>query len=262
MGNKSLHLAKKNKKDEFYTLYSTIEDEMKYYAKHFKGKIVYCNCDDYRWSNFVKYFKDNYHKLELSGLYTTNYDIGKGAYKYYYDGFNEVIEPLKENGSYDSDECIEILKEADIIVTNPPFSLFIPYVEQLIKYNKKFLIIGNKNAITYKEVFPLIKNNKLWLGHTSPGDFIQPDDATPKSMKGLTRWFTNLETKKRTENLLLFRTYNAKDYPKYDNYFAWNVDKVKDIPLDTEIEVVLTEKEFADLQKTDYEWELVETIYE
>lgn len=100
MGNKSLHLAKKNKKDEFYTLYSTIEDEMKYYAKHFKGKIVYCNCDDYRWSNFVKYFKDNYHKLELSGLYTTNYDIGEGAYKYYYDGFNEVIEPLKENGSY------------------------------------------------------------------------------------------------------------------------------------------------------------------
>jgi hypothetical protein len=124
------------------------------------------------------------------------------------------------------------LKEVDIVVTNPPFSLFIPYVEQLIKYNKKFLIIGNKNAITYKEVFPLIKDNKLWLGYTSPKEFIQPDGDEPKSMTGLTRWFTNLEIKKRKEDLLLYKKYNAKDYPKYDNYDAINVDKVKNIPMD------------------------------
>lgn len=224
----SLHKAKKAKNDEFYTRREDIENELQHYT--FYG-VVYCNCDDYRISEFVNYFKDNFKRLGIKKLIATNFDNGKGAFKYEYDG-TEKITPLKQNGDFRSPECIEILQEADIVVTNPPFSLFIPYVEQLIKYNKKFLIIGNKNAITYKEIFPLIKDNKLWLGYTSPGDFIQPDGATPKSMKGLTRWFTNLETKKRTEDLLLFRTYNEKDYPKYDNYDAINVDKVKDIPMD------------------------------
>lgn len=232
MSNKNLSLAKKSKNDEFYTMYSSIEEELVNYTSSFKDKIVYCNCDDYRVSNFVKWFKYNFKRLGLAGLIATNYNNGSGSYKYCYYGDREIKTPLKQNGDFRSPECIEILQEADIVVTNPPFSLFIPYVEQLIKYNKKFLIIGNKNAVTYKEVFPLIKDNKLWLGYTSPGDFIQPDGATPKSMKGLTRWFTNLETKKRTEDLLLFRKYNEKDYPKYDNYDAINVDKVKDIPMD------------------------------
>lgn len=207
--------------------------------------------------------------MGLKKLISTHFNDEKPSYKLELvgdvDGDGKVTKkdiiktPLKQNGDFRSPECIEILQEADIVVTNPPFSLFREYVAQLIKYNKKFLIIGNNNAITYKEIFPLIKDNKLWLGYTHPKEFITPS-STQKF--GNISWFTNLETKKRTEDLLLFRTYNEKDYPKYANYFAWNVDKVKDIPLDTEIEIVLTEKEFADLQKTDYEWELVETIYE
>ena len=224
----SLHKAKKAKNDEFFTRREDIDNELQHYS--FNG-VVYCNCDDYRVSEFINYFKDNFKKLGIKKLIATNFDNGKGSFKYEYDGIEKII-PLKQNGDFRSPECIDILQEADIVVTNPPFSLFIPYVEQLIKYNKKFLIIGNKNAVINKEVFPLIKDNKLWLGYTSPGDFIQPDGATPKSMKGLTRWFTNLETKKRTEDLLLFRTYNENDYPKYDNYDAINVDKVKDIPMD------------------------------
>lgn len=240
--NSNLHAAKKAANDEFYTQLPDIENELKHYKDHFKGKVIFCNCDDPEESNFWKYFQLNFDFLGLKKLISTHFDDEKPSYKLELvgdvDGDGKVTKkdiiktPLKQNGDFRSPECIEILQEADIVVTNPPFSLFIPYVEQLIKYNKKFLIIGNKNAITYKEVFPLIKDNKLWLGYTSPGDFIQPNDATPKSMKGLTRWFTNLETKKRTEDLLLFRTYNEKDYPKYDNYDAINVDKVKDIPMD------------------------------
>lgn len=265
----SLHKAKKAKNDEFYTRREDIDDELQHYS--FNG-VVYCNCDDYRVSEFVNYFKDNFHNLHLKALYATNFDNGSGAYKYYYNGLNELKTPLKQNGDFRSPECIDILQEADIVVTNPPFSLFREYIAQLIKYDKKFIILGNNNAITCKEIFPLIKDNKLWLGYNSnktlefrvPDNykFSREDDNGKYGKVPAISWFTNLETKKRTEDLLLFRKYNEKDYPKYDNYFAWNVDKVKDIPLDTEIEVVLTEEEFADLQKTDYEWELVETIYE
>lgn len=240
--NNNLHAAKKAANDEFYTRIEDIENELRHYKDHFKNKIIFCNCDDPEESNFWKYFELNFEFLELKKLISTHYNATEPSYKLELigdiDGDGKVTKgdiiktPLKQNGDFRSPECVEILKEADIVVTNPPFSLFIPYVEQLIKYNKKFLIIGNKNAITYKEVFPLIKDNKLWLGYTSPKEFIQPDGDEPKSMTGLTRWFTNLETKKRKEDLLLYKKYNAKDYPKYDNYDIINVDKVKDIPMD------------------------------
>lgn len=240
--NNNLHAAKKAANDEFYTRIEDIENELRHYKDHFKNKIIFCNCDDPEESNFWKYFELNFEFLGLKKLISTHYNATEPSYKLELigdiDGDGKVTKgdiiktPLKQNGDFRSPECVEILKEVDIVVTNPPFSLFIPYVEQLIKYNKKFLIIGNKNAITYKEVFPLIKDNKLWLGYTSPKEFIQPDGDEPKSMTGLTRWFTNLEIKKRKEDLLLYKKYNAKDYPKYDNYDAINVDKVKDIPMD------------------------------
>ena len=238
MGNKNLHLAKTNKNDEFFTRREDIENELQHYA--IKG-IVYCNCDDYRVSEFVNYFKDNFKRLGIKKLIATNFDNGKGTFKYEYDGI-EKITPLKQNGDFRSPECIEILQEADIVVTNPPFSLFREYIAQLIEYNKKFIILGNNNAVINKEIFPLIKNNKLWLGYNSnktlefrvPDDykFSREDDNGKYGKVPAISWFTNLETKKRTEDLLLFRTYNAKDYPKYDNYDAINVDKVKDIPMD------------------------------
>lgn len=148
-------------------------------------------------------------------------------------GENELTE-LKEDGDFRSEECLELLKEVDIVVTNPPFSLFREYVATLVEYDKKFIIIGNKNAITYKEIFPLIKDNKIWLGEMVPSDFMTPDGKLSGKLSGLTRWFTNLDIKKRHEDLILIRKYNEKDYPKYDNYDAINVDKVKEIPYDYE----------------------------
>lgn len=148
-------------------------------------------------------------------------------------GENELTE-LKEDGDFRSEECLELLKEVDIVVTNPPFSLFREYVATLVEYDKKFIIIGNKNAITYKEIFSLIKDNKIWLGEMVPSDFMTPDGKLSGKLSGLTRWFTNLDTKKRHEDLILIRKYNTDDYPKYDNYDAINVDKVKDIPYDYE----------------------------
>lgn len=148
-------------------------------------------------------------------------------------GENELTE-LKEDGDFRSDECLELLKEVDIVVTNPPFSLFREYVATLVEYDKKFIIIGNKNAITYKEIFPLIKDNKIWLGEMVPSDFMTPDGKLSGKLSGLTRWFTNLDIKKRHEDLILIKKYNEEDYPKYDNYDVINVNKVKDIPYDYE----------------------------
>lgn len=148
-------------------------------------------------------------------------------------GENELTE-LKEDGDFRSEECLELLKEVDIVVTNPPFSLFREYVATLVEYDKKFIIIGNKNAITYKEIFPLIKDNKIWLGEMVPSDFMTPDGKLSGKLSGLTRWFTNLDIKKRHEDLILIKKYNPDDYPKYDNYDAINVNKVKDIPYDYE----------------------------
>lgn len=262
--NKNLHKAKENKKDEFYTQLSDIERELKYYKHHFKDKVVYCNCDDPRVSNFFHYFSYNFEKLGLKKLITTCYknqemdlfsqNDSEQAIYLEYNGDkngnfvpdpNEIgIKHLKGDGDFRSKESIDLLTQADIVVTNPPFSLFREYVAQLIEYNKKFVIVGHQNAITYKEIFKLIKENKLWLGYGfkgGAGHFINQhyeDYATATDRKeGMIRvsgvhWFTNLEINKRHEDLILYKTYNEEEYPKYDNYNAIEVSKTKDIPMD------------------------------
>ena len=262
--NKNLHQAKNNKKDEFYTQLSDIERELKYYKKHFKDKVVYCNCDDPRISNFFHYFSYNFEKLGLKKLITTCYknqerdlfskNNSESAIYLEYTGDkngNFVPDPeeigikhLKGDGDFRSKESIDLLKQADIVVTNPPFSLFREYVAQLIEHDKKFVIVGHQNAITYKEIFKLIKENKLWLGYGfkgGAGHFINEhyeDYATATDRKeGMIRvsgvhWFTNLEINKRHEDLILYKTYNEEEYPTYENFNAINVNKTKDIPMD------------------------------
>lgn len=252
--NTNLRKANKAKNDEFYTQLPDIERELKHYQAHFKGKVVFCNCDDPEESNFFRYFALNFEHLGLKKLITTHFEREKTSYKLeieedlngdgkinYLDKFKT---PLKQSGDFRSEECLEILKEADIVVTNPPFSLFREYVAQLMEYDKRFIIVANQNSITYKEIFKLIKDNKLWLGYGFSGGaahFINKhyeDYATAGDHKeGMIRvsgvtWFTNLEIKKRHEDLILYKTYNEIDYPKYDNYDAINVDKTKDIPAD------------------------------
>lgn len=246
--NKNLHTAKKAKKDEFYTLYEDIEKELQHYPKQLKDKIIYCNCDDYENSNFYKYFKDNFNKLQLKEVIATGYDINTKQGKYAkYNGF---VEYTNNNFNGDFKANTDLLKYADIIITNPPFSLFREYVAQLVEYEKKFLIIGNMNAITFKEIFPLIKENKLWWGysiHSGDREFRVPDNYTLEAagcrvddggnkfirVKGV-RWFTNLEHKKHNEELILYKKYSSDYYPKYDNYDAIEVSKVAEIPVDYE----------------------------
>ena len=258
--NRFLHAANRAKQDEFYTQLSDIEKELKHYRKHFRGKTVYCNCDDPTISNFFHYFYQNFERLGLNKLITTCYknqqpdlfskhDMEAAAgLEYVGNGTGPAIFQLKEDGDFRSRECIELLKQADIVVTNPPFSLFREYIAQLFEHAKKFLVIGNMNAITYKEVFPLIKDNKLWYGASiKSGDreFGVPlhypltaantrvDDTGNKfvRVKGV-RWFTNLDHKKRHEDLILYKKYSPDEYPKYDNYDAINVNKTSDIPVD------------------------------
>lgn len=260
--NANLHKAKAEKNDEFYTLLTDIEKELCHYEYFFKDKVVYLNCDDYRESNFWKYFEINFDHLGLKKLVATHFDMENPTYKIEMtrgvdidgDGrmtAKDIVQtPLKGNGDFRSPESIEILKEADVVVTNPPFSLFREYIAQLIEYNKKFLVIGNMNAITYKEIFPLIKENKLWIGYKSFSggmDFICPKSVfDPTKVKKYRIdedgnniinvmcciWFTNIDHKKRHEELILFQHYSNEYYPKYDNYDAINVDKVSDIPCD------------------------------
>jgi len=268
--NKNLHSAKTSKKDEFYTQLSDIEKELKHYKEHFKRKIVFCNCDDPHVSNFFHFFSYNFEQLGLKKLITTCYksqqadlfsqnNSEKAIYLEYTGDKNKDnvpnpeeigIKHLQSDGDFRSKECIELLKQSDIVVTNPPFSLFREYVSQLIEHNKKFIIIGNLNALTYKEIFKLVKENKIWLGqsiHSGDREFGVPDDypLTAASyrigsdgkkyirVKGV-RWFTNLDYKERHEDLILYKTYRGheSEYPKYDNYNAINVDKTKDIPMD------------------------------
>ena len=287
-GNSNLHKALMNRKDEFYTQLVDIELELKYYRKHFKDKVVFCNCDDPYESNFFKYFAMNFNYLGLKKLVATCYqgspvvgeqfeqlslfDIlpseentpkrypykieitevidvnGDGAIdlsdvEYLLRNKNNALTLLDGSGDFRSDECIEILKEADIVVTNPPFSLFREYIAQLVEYDKKFLVIGNQNAITYKEIFPLIKDNKLWLGNGFKGNvgfFKSPyEDVAVSSQhkEGFIRvsgvmWFTNLDIKKRHEEFDLYKKYIPEEYPKYDNYDAIEVGKTADIPED------------------------------
>lgn len=260
--NNNLHTAKATKNDEFYTQLEDIENELKYYKDYFKGKVVYCNCDGFlnkEKSNFFMYFSLNYEFLGLKGLICTKYNPnGKGKKSEYYGDLNGNNYPdeeevftseLEGDGDFRSEECIELLKKCDIVCTNPPFSLFRQYVAQLFEYKKDFLIIGNVNAISYKEVFPLIKENKMWLGVSSFNKgmyFGVPDDYTyadtykfdrERNGKKVMRvssicWFTNLDHKKRHEELVLYKKYNEEEYPKYDNYDAIEVSKVTDIPMD------------------------------
>ena len=233
MANANLHKAKKAKNDEFYTQLEDISKEVSYYKNHFEGKTVLCNCDDPEWSNFWKFFHDVFNDWNLKKLISTHYNMdGSSSYALFFDGNEVTKKELVGNGDFASEECIEFLKEADIVVTNPPFSLFRKYVALLMEYEKEFLIIGNKNAITYKEIFPLIKENKMWLGYNSPTDFKQPDGSVKKQMSGLTRWFSNLDIPKRHKPLIPELKYSYEKhpewYPKYDNYDAINVGYVGD----------------------------------
>ena len=253
--NTNLHAAKAAKNDEFYTQLCDIENELKHYKEFFKGKVVYCNCDDARESNFFKYFSMNFEHLGLKKLITTGYKADGHGVLLVYEGDkngNRVVDDseiktteLKGNGGFETDECIEFLKEADVVVTNPPFSLFRDYVKQLMDYGKKFLIIGNGNAVTYKEIFPLIKENKMWIG-ASKGIggkfcFIAPNEYNGKftsivngvkiAQVNNACWFTNIEHEKRNKPMDLFKKYNPTEYPKYDNYNAIE-SKTDYIPMD------------------------------
>lgn len=234
MSNTNLHKAKKNKNDEFYTQYADIEKEMQYYINHFKDKIVYCNCDNPMISAFWKYFHINFTKLGLRKLVVTYYDVSAYVMEYIGGDDNNIVvstkTPLNGNGDFGSSECLDILDSCDIVVTNPPFSLFREYVATLMQHEKQFLIIGNKNAITYKEFFPLLKDNKVWIGCTNVKEFLQPDGSIKKF--GNIGWFTNLNVAKRNEKLILYKKYISEEYSKYDNYDAINVNKVSEIPMD------------------------------
>lgn len=282
MANKNLNAAKTAKKDEFYTQLSDIERELQHYWKHFRGKTVLCNCDDPYESNFFKYFALRFNQLGLKKLICTCYngspmqgnelvfrfdDADSGPQKVAYkmevtevkdmngDGAVDLsdvryllmndknVMSILQTGDFRSPECVALLKEADIVVSNPPFSLFREYIGQLMAYDKKFIIVGHQNAITYKEVFPLIKENKLWLGYGFKGGathFYSPyeDTATAGNHKedqirvSGVNWFTNLEIPKRNEELDLVCRYSPEEYPKYDNYDAINVGRTQDIPMD------------------------------
>lgn len=269
-GNSSLQLnqAKRNKKDEFYTQLTDIEAEVKYYRPHFKGKVVLCNCDDPRSSMFFRYFADNFEFLGLKKLIATCYksqdvdlftqkDCEKAVYQIYEGDKNKShhvdpdeidVKPLKKDGSFDSEECIDLLRQSDIVVTNPPFSKFREFIALLIKYDKKFLIIGNVNSLNCKEIFPLIMQGRLWFGasiHSGDREFGVPDDypleatscrvdANGKKyirVKGV-RWYTNLDYKERHENIPLYKPYSPEEYPKFVNYDAISVSKTSEIPFD------------------------------
>jgi len=255
MKNKNLNKANMAKNDEFYTQLSDIEKELGHYQEHFKDKIIFCNCDDPKESNFFNYFALNFEFLGLKKIITTHFEKEKQSYKLEIvkdvnkDGkinkLDTIKTPLKQNGDFRSPECIEILKEADIVITNPPFSLFREYVAQLIGYNKKFLIIGSLNSITYKEIFKLIKDNKIWLGYGFSGgnayfktpnykDFargVYSKETGLVKFRNVT-WLTNIDVKKRHEKYIFSNKYSSEEYPKYDNFDAINVNKVINIPTD------------------------------
>jgi len=283
--NSNLHKANQAKKDEFYTQLIDIEKELKHYKEQFRGKVIYCNCDDPFESNFFKYFASNFNALGLKKLITTSYSgspivggqlplfemagskgkqplkieikevpdtdkdgaINLDDVKYLLKHDKNTSTPLKSNGDFRSEECIKLLKEADIVVTNPPFSLFREYVAQLMDNKKKFLILGDQNAITYKETFGYIKDDKLWVGYDNGGtkwfqvpmDYDISTESRKKIVNGVKYfsmgrilWFTNLDTTKRHEELTLYKKYSPKEYSKFDYYNAINVNRYIDIPMD------------------------------
>ena len=291
--NKSLHKANQAKKDEFYTQLVDIEKELKRYKDQFRGKVVYCNCDDPFESNFFKYFAANFKEFGLKKLIATSFSgspiTGKQLSLLEMEGvknekkkeplkieITEVLDsdqdgavdiddvkqllrrdkntvtPLKDGGDFRSDECIELLKQSDIVCTNPPFSLFREYVAQLVEYNKKFLILGQQGAVIYKEVFPLVKDNKIWLGYDNggtkwfqvPNNYDIPTESRKKIVNGVkyfsmgsVNWFTNLDVAKRHEWMTMYKKYIPDEYPKYDNYDAINVNYKAEIPADYEGEM-------------------------
>ena len=231
--NTSLNKAKAAKYDEFYTQLADIEKELRHYRPRFEGKVVLCNCDDPVESNFYAYFHQNFHALGLKKLVTTHFHRAKPTYKLEYTGGKRAKQtPLKANGDFRSPECMALLREADIIVTNPPFSLFREYVARLVEQDKDFLIIGNMNAIEYKEIRPLFLGGKIWLGYKQSGGmtFMTPE-GEPKHM-GFAVWFTNITHGRLNEKLILHKFYHAAEHPTYDNYDAIEVAKVKNIPAD------------------------------
>ena len=262
--NDNLKKAKAGKKDEFYTQLSDIEKELRHYKDHFKGKVVFCNCDDPRVSNFFHYFSYNFENLGLKKLIATCYknqerdlfsaNNSESAIYLEYTGDkngDRIPNPeeigiitLNGDGDFRSAESIELLKQADIVVTNPPFSLFREYVAQLIEYDKKFLIIGSQNSISYKDIFKLIESNQIWLGYGLVKRFTMPENyehnsvivenGTRYAVFGNVCWYTNLDISKRHDDIILYKTFqnNESAYPKYVNYDAIEVSKVKDIPLD------------------------------
>ena len=252
--NANLHKAKDAKNDEFYTQLTDVSKELMHYKQHFKDKIVLCNCDDPKWSAFWRYFHLNFSALGLKKLISTHYDKKEPTYKMEYTGGDDndievgIKTLLEGNGDFRNQECLDILDEADIVVTNPPFSLFREYVAVLMKHKKKFIIWGNNNAITYKEFFPLLKANKVWLGYIAnktcvfrlSDEYAKWDEKITEQMNDGHKYgkcpaisvFTNLDIAKRHEKLILRKNYTPEEYPRYDNYDAINVDKVADIPVD------------------------------
>lgn len=227
--NSNLNLAKTNKNDEFYTQFEDINLEVDNYRDHFNGKVVYLNCDSKR-SEFYRYFKIRFKFLNLKLLYATHFDSSGKAYKLEYDGEVETQTDLTGDGDFRSPESLEILVQSDVVVTNPPFSLFRDFLSLMVSFDKKFLLIGSMSAITYKEIFPLIRDNKLWLGINPVKKFLQPDGSF-KSFGNIC-WFTNLLHKKRNEEAILFREFSEENYTKYDNYDAIEVGKLSEIPKD------------------------------
>lgn len=258
MANSSLNHAKRAKNDEFYTQSSDIEQELKHYTKHFKDKIIYCNCDDPTESNFWRYFYRSFAYLGLKKLISTHYKMdGSSSYALIYEGGHDNAEnfdegvtkvPLKGNGDFRSDECVAYLKESDIVVTNPPFSLAREYIKQIMDYKKKFLVIGNKNWITYKEIFPLLMNHGMWIGVNNVKQFKQPDGSIKKF--GNVGWFTNLSVQKPTDQMVIWKEFDQRNYPAYDNYPAFEVSKVVDIPKDTEIMAAINKDNLQGWQDT------------
>lgn len=228
MRNINLSKARKTKNDEFYTFYEDVEKEVNEYKDYLENKIVYCNCDNPEYSQFWKYFKDNFRELKIKKLISTY--LSEEAYKTVYNGTTIEKTKLIGNGSFNSKECLNILKEVDVVITNPPFSIFSEYISSLIDNNKKFLVIGNKNAVIYKDVFPYIRDNKVSLGFNNITKFYQPDGEIKKF--GNIGWFTNIKSKHKKKPLLLTEEYNNNKYKKYYNFDAINVDRLVDIPKD------------------------------
>lgn len=255
--NSNLQRAKKKKNDEFYTRNTDIENELKYYRDQFRNKIIYCNCDDPVESEFYRYFHLNFHFFGLRLLISTHYDAKKPTYALIYQGgsceesdndynsYDKKI-PLKENGDFRSDESIAYLEQSDIVVTNPPFSLYREYVAQLMKYHKKFIIIGNKNSITYKEIFPLLMSNQMWEGVNSVKEFIQPDGSIKKL--GNVGWFTNMPVNKPTDRVILWNHYTPEEFPTYDNFAGFECSKLAHLPIDKEIDTWIDNNRLAEFK--------------